>query len=143
MQSFLSPGQYPYYIILTKHLKYFCTITFVIFLQWTGLLWFEICFSTKICTSYLLIHLTDKRREQRDSGNLAWLVFITLQNRFRYATIISFNYSFEQMCCGISEGCLLEPAMYLIYINDLYCAIRHCPFYQFADDSTIVIFQWK
>ena len=109
-------------------------------------------FRQKYSTSYALIHLTDKIREQLDSGNFACGIFVDLQkafdkvdhdiltqklmhwsirgvannwfstylqNRSQYVSIKSFNSKLEHIHCGVLQGSMLGPLLFLIYINGL------------------------
>ena len=40
--------------------------------------------------------------------------------------------------CGVSEGSVLGPLLFLLYINDLNHAIKFCKFDHFADDTNLL-----
>ena len=52
----------------------------------------------------------------------------------QYVSIDGFNSKMEYIHCGAPQGSVLGPLLFLIYINDLNCAIRYCSVYHFADD---------
>ena len=114
-------------------------------------------FRQKYSTSHaFLIHLTDRIRDQLDSGNFACGIFVDLQkvfdtvdhdiliqklnhygirgvannwfssylqNRSQYVSINGFNSKLEHIQCVVSQGSILGPLLFLIYISDLNCAI--------------------
>ena len=132
---------------------------------------YNLVFRQKYSTSHALIHLTDKIREQLDSGNFACGIFVDLQKAFdtvdhdiliqklnhygirgvannwfssylqnqsQYVSINSFNSKLEHIYCGVLQGSILGPLLFLIYINDLNCAIRYCSVHHFADDTNLL-----
>ena len=121
-------------------------------------------------TSHALIHLTDKIRQQLNSGNFAPGTFIDLQkafdevdhdiliqklhhcgirgvtnnwfssylqNRLQYVGVNGLNSKLAHIHCGVPQGSILGPLLFLIYISDPNCAIRYCSVHQFADDTNL------
>ena len=48
------------------------------------------------------------------------------------------NSKLEHIHCGVPQGSILGPLLFLIYIIDLNCAIRYCLVHHFADDSNLL-----
>ena len=61
-----------------------------------------------------------------------------LQNRSQYVSINGFNSKLEHIHCGVPQGSILGPLLFLIYINDLNCATRYCSVQHFADDTNLL-----
>ena len=49
-----------------------------------------------------------------------------LQNRTQFVSINGFDSNDKAICCGVPQGSILGPILFLIYINDLHFAIKYC-----------------
>ena len=45
----------------------------------------------------------------------------------------------REITCGVLQGSILEPLLFLIYINDMHHAVCKSKIYHFADDIKFVI----
>ena len=60
-----------------------------------------------------------------------------LSNRKQYVTINSTDSNMLNVVCGVPQGSILGPLLFLIYINDIQCSSNVLSFIQFADDTSI------
>ena len=61
-----------------------------------------------------------------------------LSNRNQYVSINGFDSGLAAINCGIPQGSVLGPLLFLLYINDLNQAIKFCKVHHFADDSNLL-----
>ena len=62
-----------------------------------------------------------------------------LANHKQFVSINGFESSTSSITCGVPQGSVLGPLLFLIYINDLHVAIKHCKVHHFADDTNLLI----
>ena len=60
-----------------------------------------------------------------------------LSDRKQFVSINGYNYNLMPVICGVPQGFVLGPLLFLIYINDLHKAIRYCKVHHFADDTNL------
>ena len=60
-----------------------------------------------------------------------------LSNRKQYVSINGSNSSYVNVTCGVPQGFVLGPLLFLIYSSDLPLASSKLAFYLFADDTNI------
>ena len=60
-----------------------------------------------------------------------------LSDRKQFVSINGYNSDLMPVDCGVPQGSVLGPLLFLIYINDLHKAIQYCKVHHFADDKKI------
>ena len=61
-----------------------------------------------------------------------------LSNRSQYVSINGYNSGLAAINCGVPQGSVLGPLLFLLYINDLNQAIKFCKVHHFADDTNLL-----
>ena len=61
-----------------------------------------------------------------------------LSNRNQYVSINGFDSGLTSIDCGATQGSVLGPLLFLLYINDLNQAIKFCKVHHFADDTNLL-----
>ena len=63
-----------------------------------------------------------------------------LSDRSQFVSINGFSSKCMHIKHGVPQGSVLGPLLFLIYINDLNHAIKHCKVHHFADDTNLLHF---
>ena len=66
------------------------------------------------------------------------LIISFLNNRKQYVNIHDVNYTFLDINCGIPQGSVLGPLLFLIYINDMTNMSNKVKIILFADDTNLI-----
>ena len=61
-----------------------------------------------------------------------------LSNRSQYVSINGYESGLAAINCGVPQGSVLGPLLFLLYINDLNQAIKFCKAHHFADDTNLL-----
>ena len=61
-----------------------------------------------------------------------------LKGRNQFVNVSGTNSDFKLIVCGVPQGSILGPLLFLIYVNVMLNAVN-CDFYLYADDSALVV----
>ena len=61
-----------------------------------------------------------------------------LKNRNQTVKLNGFTSQSKNISCGVPQGSILGPLLFLIYINDMNKAFDKCSVYHFADDTNLL-----
>ena len=61
-----------------------------------------------------------------------------LSNRWQYVTLGNTKSQNRKVSCGVPQGSVLGPLLFLIYINDMNKALKNCITHHFADDTNLL-----
>ena len=61
-----------------------------------------------------------------------------LSNRSQYVSINGYDSGLAAINCGVPQGSVLGPLLFLLYISDLNQAIKFCEVHHFADDTNLL-----
>ena len=83
--------------------------------------------------------LLEKLNHYGIRGNAHSLIKDYLQNRKQYVQIGDIKSSLLPINCGVPQGSVLSPLMFLIYVNDIATKCPYGMIRLFADDTNIFI----
>ena len=61
-----------------------------------------------------------------------------LFNRKQFVSISSYDSGLAGINCSVTQGSVLGPLLFLLYINDFNQAIKFCKVHHFADDNNLL-----
>ena len=62
--------------------------------------------------------------------------YLSISNQ--YVSLNRYESSFATLNCGVPQGSVLGPLLFLLYINDLNQAIKFCKVRDFSDDTNLL-----
>ena len=62
---------------------------------------------------------------------------LSLNNRKQYVSLNDHNSTLKDIKCGVPQGSLLGPLLFIVYINDFCRSSDILSFILFADDSNV------
>ena len=71
-------------------------------------------------------------------GKLLIIIISYLDKRKQFVKIENASSNLKQFSCGVPQGSILGPLIFLIFINDLPNASPHLKSYGFADDFKLI-----
>jgi len=102
--------------------------------EYTGLIMLSFRYCMSLCHEELLIKLS----HYGINGKAIDLFHSYLSNSHQYVYINGFSSSLQKIQCGVLQGSLLGPLLFLIYINDLTNAISTTP-RLYANDTCLIV----
>ena len=73
----------------------------------------------------------------RDNALLWFKSYLT--DRMQYVLVNASDSETKRVTCGVPQGSVLGPILFLLYINDLPNISKHLKFFLFADDTNIYL----
>ena len=61
-----------------------------------------------------------------------------LSNRKQFVSINGYDSGLAEIKCGVPQGSVLGPLLFLLYINDLNQTIKFCKVHHFAGDTNLL-----
>ena len=61
-----------------------------------------------------------------------------MQERAQVTMVGNRSSNKSLITCGVLQGSVLGPLLFLLYVNDIYCSSTKLKFYLFADDTNVL-----
>ena len=91
-------------------------------------------------TEFLALHFKNISKKTSalwcERNDLSWFQSY-LTNRKQYVEVNGASSDALDVMCGVSQGSVLDPLLFLIFINDLLAVCKKLKFYLFADDTNM------
>ena len=83
--------------------------------------------------------LLDKLKVYGIRGTANDLIHSYLSNRKQFTSFDNTYSNMASISCGVPQGSILGPLLFILYINDIYMASNKTFFILFADDSSVFV----
>ena len=81
--------------------------------------------------------LVNKLEQYGIRGSAKYWVCSYLQNRRQYVCINDYNSELLYVKCGVPQGSILGPALFILYVNDMCNVSKSLKSILFADDTNL------
>ena len=71
-------------------------------------------------------------------GNAKNWIETYLKNRSQQVSLDGVPSAAANITCGVLQGSILGPLLFIIYINDMHNALKNCIVHHFADDTKLL-----
>ena len=61
-----------------------------------------------------------------------------LKDRNQFVKVGNLSSDKMYLTCGVPQGSILGPLLFIVYVNDIPAVIKHCKTWQYADDTQLV-----
>ena len=57
----------------------------------------------------------------------------------QFTSVNGYQFNMRQIKCGVPQGSVLGPLLFILFINDLHLAVQYSSVHQFDDDTNLPV----
>ena len=69
--------------------------------------------------------------------NTLWLVKSYRDHRYQCTVLLNSNFSWKPIAHGVPQGSIVDPLLFLLYLNDMHCSSSSLSLLLSANNATI------